>query len=51
MIGTRGQMASTQLNNIYTHKVKKDMKTRDLRKQRLKISSGVLLHELIAATT
>ena len=23
MIGTLGQMASTQLNNIYTHKVKK----------------------------
>jgi len=23
MIGTLGQMASTQLNNIYTHKIKK----------------------------
>jgi len=23
MIGTLGEMASTQLNNIYTHKVKK----------------------------
>jgi len=29
MIGTLSEMASTQLNNIYTHKVKKDMKTRE----------------------
>jgi len=26
MIGTLGQMASTQLNNVYTHKVKKTWK-------------------------
>ena len=29
MIGTLGQTASPQLNNIFTHKVKKDMKIRE----------------------
>jgi len=44
MIGTLGEMASTQLNNIYTHKIKKRHENK--RKQLLKILSGVLLREL-----
>ena len=42
MIGTLSEIASTQLNNIYTHKVKRH---ENKRKRLLKILSGVLLHE------
>ena len=45
MIATHGQMASTQLNNIYTNEVKRDMNTRELGKRLLRIFFEVLLHE------